>query len=69
MGVYTTSPIMGRFVDTRGPKWLLVIAFVCTLGGYLGLKAVYDGEPPPARETISTFTFAIMMICSYMTGD
>lgn len=42
VGVYSTAPLWGKLVDSRGPKIGLLCAFVLLLSGYLGIKVLYD---------------------------
>ncbi|KAF5371466.1 hypothetical protein D9615_009591 [Tricholomella constricta] len=68
IGVYSSGPFWGRIVDFRGPRILLVSAFVLLLTGYSGIRYIYDSGTPAASTTISTFTFCVLMLCSFMTG-
>ncbi|KAF5363758.1 hypothetical protein D9756_001104 [Leucocoprinus leucothites] len=68
VGVYTFGPIWGRIVDTRGPRIPLTGAFVLLLTGYSGIKYAFDAGVPQGAMTISTFTFALVVLCNFMTG-
>ncbi|GAA5926001.1 hypothetical protein JCM3775_005172 [Rhodotorula graminis] len=41
LGVYLSSPFIGRIVDRRGPKPTLILAAVALTGGYLVVRAFY----------------------------
>ncbi|GAA5855572.1 hypothetical protein JCM9279_005124 [Rhodotorula babjevae] len=43
LGVYLSSPFIGRIVDRRGPKPTLVLAAIALTGGYLVIRAFYEG--------------------------
>jgi MFS family permease len=68
VGVYSAGPIWGRLVDMRGPRILLVSAFLLLLTGYSGMRHIFDSGAPTSATTISTFTFCLLVACSYMTG-
>ncbi|BGP39398.1 hypothetical protein JCM10449v2_003336 [Rhodotorula kratochvilovae] len=45
LGVYLSSPLIGRVVDRKGPKPTLALAAVALTGGYLVIRAFYaSGE-------------------------
>ncbi|KAG6917475.1 hypothetical protein DXG01_002452 [Tephrocybe rancida] len=62
------APILGRIVDLRGPRILLASAFVLLLGGYSGMKTIFDSGVPTTSSSISTLTLCTLVLCSYMTG-
>ncbi|TEB28962.1 MFS general substrate transporter [Coprinellus micaceus] len=68
IGVYTTGPIWGRIVDSRGPRILLGCGFAFLLGGYLGIRHLYDGGLAEKEDSISLLGFCALVICSYLTG-
>ncbi|RDB20251.1 hypothetical protein Hypma_012589 [Hypsizygus marmoreus] len=68
VGVYSSGPFWGRIVDSRGPRILLVSAFILLLSGYSGMKYIFDTGFPPTSTTISTLTFCLLVACSFMTG-
>ncbi|KAG6917474.1 hypothetical protein DXG01_002451 [Tephrocybe rancida] len=57
-----------RIVDLRGPRILLASAFVLLLGGYSGMKTIFDSGVPTTSSSISTLTLCTLVLCSYMTG-
>ncbi|KAG5643241.1 hypothetical protein DXG03_001290 [Asterophora parasitica] len=67
-GVYSSGPFWGRIVDLRGPQILLVSAFALLLTGYSGIRYIYDSGVPEASTTVSTLTFSLLVLCSFMTG-
>ncbi|KAJ3740820.1 major facilitator superfamily domain-containing protein [Lentinula detonsa] len=68
VGVYISAPILGKIVDTRGPKSLLLSGFVLLLSGYSGIRIIYDAGLPKDVTTLSTVMFALLIACSFMTG-
>ncbi|KAI6040972.1 major facilitator superfamily domain-containing protein [Pisolithus marmoratus] len=67
IGIYTSGPIWGRIVDSRGPRTPLAIAFVCFLVGYTGMKRMYDAGTD-SGTSISSAHFALLVICGLLTG-
>ncbi|KIK91177.1 hypothetical protein PAXRUDRAFT_831061 [Paxillus rubicundulus Ve08.2h10] len=67
MGVYSSGPIWGRIVDTKGPRIPLIGAFLLLLVGYLGIKKMYDDGIGDAA-TVSSLHFAVLVLCGFMTG-
>ncbi|KAJ4472799.1 major facilitator superfamily domain-containing protein [Lentinula edodes] len=68
VGVYISAPILGKIVDSRGPKSLLLSGFVLLLAGYSGIRLVYDAGLPENITALSTAMFALLIACSFMTG-
>ncbi|KAJ4479063.1 major facilitator superfamily domain-containing protein [Lentinula aciculospora] len=68
VGVYVSAPILGKIVDSRGPKSLLLSAFGLLLAGYSGIRLIYDAGLPTDVTTLSTAMFALLIVCSFMTG-
>ncbi|TFK64184.1 MFS general substrate transporter [Pluteus cervinus] len=68
VGVYGTAPIWGRIVDRRGPRIPLTCAFVLLLTGYYGIHYFYDQGVPESATTISSWTFATLVVCGFLTG-
>ncbi|KAJ3854602.1 major facilitator superfamily domain-containing protein [Lentinula lateritia] len=68
VGVYISAPILGKIVDSRGPKSLLLSGFVLLLAGYSGIRLVYDAGLPENVTALSTAMFALLIACSFMTG-
>lgn len=69
--MYISAPIWGKLVDARGPRLLLVGAFVLLLAGYSGIRHIYDigvPESDPRPASLSTFSFYALVLCSIMTG-
>ncbi|KAF5337303.1 hypothetical protein D9611_002979 [Ephemerocybe angulata] len=67
-GVYTTGPIWGRIVDTRGPRILLCSAFVFLLGGYMGIRYLYDRGLEKGQDSLGLLGFCALVVFSYLTG-
>ena len=67
VGAYIAGPIVGRIVDTHGPRIPLMGAFVCCLAGYAGIKCMFDGGVA-AGGTLSSGHFAMLVLCSSFTG-
>ena len=68
MGVSIFAPVWGRIVDRKGPRIPLVGASICLLVGYLGTKQMYD-DGIGNDMTVSPFHFALLVVCSFMTGS
>ncbi|PPR04909.1 hypothetical protein CVT24_007153 [Panaeolus cyanescens] len=69
MGVYASGPIWGRIIDTRGPRIALACGFVFLLGGYYGIRSMYDGGLPDDALHISTLGFCWLVFFSFLTGS
>lgn len=69
VGVYGTAPLYGRLVDARGPRTLLVIAFVCLIVGYSGVRYFHDRGLPEGATEISTLSFCLLVACGFLTGS
>ncbi|KAH7881863.1 major facilitator superfamily domain-containing protein [Phlebopus sp. FC_14] len=67
VGVYSSGPVWGRIVDLKGSRIPLIGAFVCLLFGYSGIKRMYD-DGVGDGATVSTFHFAVLVACGFMTG-
>ncbi|KIM42690.1 hypothetical protein M413DRAFT_70185 [Hebeloma cylindrosporum] len=69
VGVYSSGPIWGRIVDSRGPRILLAGAFLSLLIGYSGIRYLYDRGLPPNTSTLSILGFCVLVASSYLTGS
>lgn len=58
----------GKIVDARGPKSLLISAFTLLMGGYMGIRYLYDAGLPAGKTSLSTFGVVVLVMFSYMTG-
>ncbi|KIJ05559.1 hypothetical protein PAXINDRAFT_93298, partial [Paxillus involutus ATCC 200175] len=67
VGVYSSGPVWGRIVDTKGPRIPLIGAFFLLLVGYSGIKKMYDDGIGDA-STVSALHFAVLVLCGFMTG-
>jgi hypothetical protein len=67
VGGSVTGPFLGRIVDSRGPRYLLIGAFICLLVGYSGTRYIYDNGVP-SSEFISPINFCLLVICAFMSG-
>ncbi|OJA21335.1 hypothetical protein AZE42_07120 [Rhizopogon vesiculosus] len=65
VGVYSSSPIWGRVVDSKGTRIPLIGACTCLFFGYLGIKRMYDDG---AGDTVSFLHLAVLIVCTFMTG-
>lgn len=65
LGVYSSSPIWGRVVDSKGNRIPLIGACTCLFFGYLGIKRIYDDG---AGDTVSFLHLAVLIVCTFMTG-
>jgi len=68
VGVYSTGPIWGRIVDSRGPRILLAGAFLCLSIGYSGIRYLYDSGLPRNTSSLSIFGFCALVAFSLLTG-
>lgn len=68
MGVYSSGPIWGKIVDSRGPRILLVSAFLFLLGGYSGIRYLYDRGLPTGVESLGSIALCALVLLSYLTG-
>jgi len=68
VGVYGTAPFMGKLVDYKGPKPLLLISFVCLLVGYLGMRQYYISGLPPNAAHLSVFSFLFLVVLAFFSG-
>ncbi|KAI0030402.1 major facilitator superfamily domain-containing protein [Vararia minispora EC-137] len=67
VGVYTSGPISGRIMDTKGSRPLLIIASIALLCGYLGIRSLFDRGLDDG-EHLSRAHLALLVFCSYLTG-
>ena len=68
VGVSASAPIWGRMVDSQGPRILFLLSFAFLLGGYSGIKYLYDSGPPPGTSTLPALSFYILVLCNFLTG-
>jgi hypothetical protein len=55
-------------VDSRGPRILLACSFVSLLGGYSGIRYLYDSGLAPDALSVPAISFCALLLCSYLTG-
>jgi hypothetical protein len=67
IGFYTTVPIWGRLVDSRGPQIPLAAASLFLLSGYSGIKYFFD-LGLPTTSISANVTFFLIILCGYMNG-
>ena len=68
VGVYSSGPIWGRIVDSRGPRILLAFSAVFLFGGYSGIRYFYDSGLPPDALSAPATVFYTLLLCSFLTG-
>ena len=68
VGVSISAPIWGRIVDSQGPRILFVLSFAFLLGGYSGIKRLYDSGLAPGESTLPALSFYILVLCNFLTG-
>jgi hypothetical protein len=68
VGVYSSGPIWGRIVDSKGPRILLAGAFLFLLSGYSGMRYLYDSGLPRNISSLSIFGFCALVAFSFLTG-
>lgn len=69
VGTYSSAPIWGRIVDTRGPRIPLIGAFFLLPTGYYGIKMFFDAGIPEGATTMPMFSFILLVLCSLFTGS
>jgi hypothetical protein len=55
-------------VDSRGPRILLACSFVSLLGGYSGIRYLYDSGLAPDASSAPAIVFYALLFCSFLTG-
>lgn len=69
MGTAFSLPLLGKIVDSRGPRILLVCAFIFLISGYLGMKYFYDSGLPPEEKSIPNLIFGALILCLFLVGS
>ena len=64
----TSAPIWGRIVDSQGPRIPFVLSFAFLLGGYSGIKHLYDSGLLPGTSTLPALGFYMLVLCNFLTG-
>ena len=67
VGVYMSGPILGRIVDKKGPRPLLITAFILLLSGYSGIRGIFDAGRGEG-EDLSRVRLVILVLCSLISG-
>ncbi|KAF8262614.1 major facilitator superfamily domain-containing protein [Lactarius quietus] len=67
VGASTSGLLWGRIGDSRGPRPLLVGAFLFLLTGYTGIRILFDAGLGEAHE-LSRVRLALLVMCSFFTG-
>ena len=67
VGVYMSGPFLGKIVDARGPRPLLVAAFILLLSGYSGIRGIFDAGLGEGKD-LGTFRLIILVLCSFFSG-
>ena len=65
----TTAPIWGRMVDSQKPRILFLLSFTFLLGGYSGIKYIYDSGLAPGTSTLPALSFYMLVLCIFLTGS
>ncbi|KAF8522453.1 major facilitator superfamily domain-containing protein [Hysterangium stoloniferum] len=68
LGVYTSGPVLGRIVDRRGPRPLLIACFFLLLIGYMGIRSYYDAGLAGSDNKLPFLNLVALSIFSFMTG-
>ena len=55
-------------MDSRGPRILLACSFVFLLGGYSGIRYLYDSGLAPDALSVPSIIFYALLLCSFLTG-
>ena len=69
MGTAFSLPLLGKIVDSRGPRILLVCAFIFLISGYLGMKYFYDSGLPPEAKSLPNLVFGALILCLFLVGS
>ncbi|KAL4067163.1 major facilitator superfamily domain-containing protein [Scleroderma yunnanense] len=67
VGGHVSSPLLGCFVDAKGPRIPLIGAFLCSFIGYAGIQRIYDNGIG-SHTSISPVSFGILATCLLFTG-
>jgi MFS family permease len=67
VGVYMSGPVLGRIVDSKGPRPLLIAAFIFLLSGYSGIRGIFDAGLGKGEE-LSRLRFVLIVLCSFLSG-
>jgi MFS family permease len=67
VGVYMSGPFLGKIVDARGPRPLLIAAFILLLSSYSGIRGIFDAGLGKG-EDLSTLRLIILVLCSCFSG-
>jgi hypothetical protein len=62
-----TGPFLGKIVDARGPRPLLISAFILLLSGYSGIRGIFDAGLGEGKD-LSTLRLIILVLCSFFSG-
>lgn len=67
VGVYMSGPFWGKIVDAKGPRPLLIAAFILLLSGYSGIRGIFDAGLGEGKD-LSTLRLIILVLCSFFSG-
>ena len=65
--MYISGPFLGKIVDAKGPRPLLITAFILLLSGYSGIRGIFDAGLGEEKE-LSTLRLIILVLCSFLSG-
>lgn len=68
-GVYLSGPVLGSFVDARGPKPVLSSAALCLLLGYAGLATMYRGGEDGLYALVGVPGLALCQVATGIGGS
>lgn len=69
VGSSLSSPILGRIIDSYGPRIPIACAFVFHIIGYAAIKQLYDSGLPPHVTTLPTLIFVALVLCTLLVGS
>ncbi|KAF8681109.1 MFS general substrate transporter [Rhizoctonia solani] len=71
LGVYCSGPFWGKFIDARGPRIPLLVAFILLSFGYGGIRAFYTGAIALPESSAAQFnrSVAALFVLSFCTGS
>lgn len=62
-----SGPVLGKIVDSRGPRPLLIAAFIFLLSGYSGIRGIFDAGLGNGDE-LSRLGLITLVLCSFLSG-
>lgn len=67
MGNNISSPLLGRLVDTMGPRFPLIVAAICYFIGFGGVSYIYSAGAGTGTS-LSWSLFLVLIVCNTLSG-